>query len=101
MELTKRQTRVVELMGAGLTIEAIGLNLSISPRTVQKHVESIRARLGLKTTYSLAAQAGTMMMAGELMATLESLLNYCTNLEVKREAQKRLAELELKYKVLT
>ena len=44
--LTPREARVLELLAAGLTATAIGHACRISPRTVQKHLENIYAKLG-------------------------------------------------------
>jgi len=42
--LTPRETRVLELLAAGLKATAIGHVCRISPRTVRKHLENIYAK---------------------------------------------------------
>lgn len=44
--LTQRQREVLELLGDGLTVQAIAHRLYLSPRTVGKHLERIYRRLG-------------------------------------------------------
>ena len=44
--LTRRQLEVVELLGMGLTVQAIAHRLNLSPRTVGKHLERVYRRLG-------------------------------------------------------
>jgi DNA-binding CsgD family transcriptional regulator len=44
--LTRRQAQVLQLAMIGRTASAIGRALCLSPRTVEKHLESIYARLG-------------------------------------------------------
>ncbi|MFC4485742.1 MULTISPECIES: response regulator transcription factor [Cupriavidus] len=51
--LSKREKDVLEKLSLGLTAKEIGRNLSISPRTVSKHLENIRAKTGLQTLAAL------------------------------------------------
>lgn len=44
--LTPRQQEILELLGDGLTVQAIARRLSLSPRTVGKHLELLYRRLG-------------------------------------------------------
>ncbi len=44
--LTDRQRQVLELLGDGLTVQAIARRLCLSPRTVGKHLERVYRRLG-------------------------------------------------------
>jgi DNA-binding CsgD family transcriptional regulator len=46
--LTPRQREVLRLVGLGLTDTAIGHRLGCSPRTVDKHLEHIYRRLGVR-----------------------------------------------------
>jgi DNA-binding CsgD family transcriptional regulator len=46
--LTKREQQVAEIAGRGYTIEEIARELVISPRTVEKHLERVRAKLGIR-----------------------------------------------------
>ncbi|HEY2599993.1 MAG TPA: helix-turn-helix transcriptional regulator [Thermoleophilaceae bacterium] len=57
--LTAREVEVLALMAYGWTNNQLGLKLGISPRTVQKHVERINAKLGVSTrTAAVATAAG-------------------------------------------
>ncbi|MFI6326409.1 response regulator transcription factor [Nonomuraea sp. NPDC050556] len=44
--LTKRESAVLRLVAQGLTNGQIARRLEISPRTVEKHVENARGKLG-------------------------------------------------------
>ena len=46
VDLTDRESRILELLADGLTATAIGHACRISPRTVRKHLENIYAKLG-------------------------------------------------------
>jgi pimeloyl-ACP methyl ester carboxylesterase/DNA-binding CsgD family transcriptional regulator len=56
-ELTAREMAVLELVAAGLTNEAIAERLSISVRTVERHVTNIYAKLRLSGKAARAAAA--------------------------------------------
>jgi DNA-binding CsgD family transcriptional regulator len=59
--LTAREVEVLRLMAYGWTNNQLGLKLGISPRTVQKHVERINAKLGVSTrTAAVATAAGVL-----------------------------------------
>lgn len=45
-DLSNRERAVFALVGAGLKSKAIGAALEISPRTVETHIERVRAKLG-------------------------------------------------------
>jgi DNA-binding CsgD family transcriptional regulator len=45
--LTRRQAEVLRLVAGGATDKEVALALGISPRTVQKHLEHVYARLGV------------------------------------------------------
>lgn len=45
-DLTRRQREVLQLLGGGLTVQAIARRLGLSPRTVGKHLERVYRRLG-------------------------------------------------------
>jgi DNA-binding NarL/FixJ family response regulator len=47
--LTRRETEVLHLLAEGHANAAIGLELGLSPRTVEKHVEHILDKLGVKS----------------------------------------------------
>jgi len=44
---TERQREIVELLAAGCSNEEIAERLSISPRTVKAHCDSLRVKLGV------------------------------------------------------
>jgi DNA-binding CsgD family transcriptional regulator len=46
--LTQREAEVLHWMGEGKTNPEIGIILSVSPRTIQKHVEHILAKIGVE-----------------------------------------------------
>ncbi|WP_213571296.1 protein kinase [Rhodococcus sp. USK13] len=53
--LTRRERQVADLIGEGLTNQAIARRLVISPRTAQGHVEHILAKLGFTSRTQVAA----------------------------------------------
>ena len=55
--LTRREMEVLHLLARGLTDREIAEALCISERTVHKHVENIRAKLGVKTRTAVVAEA--------------------------------------------
>lgn len=55
--LTRRESEVLDLIAEGLTNEQIACRLFISKRTVEHHVSSIFAKLGLTTRTEAAAYA--------------------------------------------
>lgn len=56
-KLTAAERRVVELACEGLTNPAIGQRLSISPRTVQRHLYEIFRKVGVASRSALVAEA--------------------------------------------
>jgi DNA-binding CsgD family transcriptional regulator len=57
LPLTQREREVLALVAAGKTNAEIALLLSISPRTVQKHLEHIFDKLGVETRTAAAMRA--------------------------------------------
>ncbi|UGA37369.1 helix-turn-helix transcriptional regulator [Chromobacterium haemolyticum] len=55
--LTPRQAEVLHWLSLGKTNRDIGDILGMSPRTVNKHLEHVFARLGVETRTSAAALA--------------------------------------------
>lgn len=62
--LSARQAEVLELAARGRTNAEIAARMGISPRTVQKHLEHVFDRLGVRTRAGAAARA-VAAMAGE------------------------------------
>jgi predicted ATPase/DNA-binding CsgD family transcriptional regulator len=53
-ELTRREQEIAALVGAGLTNGQVAQRLVISPRTVDAHIASIYAKLGISSRVQLA-----------------------------------------------
>jgi DNA-binding NarL/FixJ family response regulator len=71
--LTQRQREVLELLSDGLTVQAIARRLSLSPRTVGKHLERVYRRLGTSdrlTTVIRAQRYG--LLTGRVVAGVPS-----------------------------
>ena len=62
--LTPREAEVLRWVAAGKTNREIGLILSLSPRTVTKHLEHIFAKLGVETRTAAASRALAVLGAG-------------------------------------
>lgn len=93
----EKEQEIFRLIGQGLPKATICSNLGISPRTVERAFQNLRAKYEASDTFSLYSLAGTSLLVGELMATLETVINYCGESEVRRAAEKRLNELNEKY----
>jgi DNA-binding CsgD family transcriptional regulator len=55
--LTRRQSEVLALVLEGLSSREIGDRLTLSPRTVEKHIDSVYARLGVRNRSQAVAAA--------------------------------------------
>lgn len=55
--LTHRESEILALADRGLTNHQIGSELGVSPRTVDKHLERVYAKLGVPTRTAALAQA--------------------------------------------
>lgn len=55
--LTRRQLQVLELMGDGLSNQAIARRLHISPKTVEHHVSAVLAKLDVRSRTEAALRA--------------------------------------------
>jgi DNA-binding NarL/FixJ family response regulator len=56
-ELTPRETQVLRLVAAGKTNQEVGLELNISDKTVEKHLEGIFGKLGVNSRVEAAVWA--------------------------------------------
>ncbi|PHQ50099.1 hypothetical protein BLA24_21140 [Streptomyces cinnamoneus] len=64
-DLTPRELTVLGLLAEGLTTEAIGRRLAISPHTVNRHLEKVYRKLGTNNRVSTVLLArGTGLVAG-------------------------------------
>ena len=55
--LTPSETKILRLVGEGLTSKEMGLKLGISEATVRKHRENLRSKLGIRNSAEMAAYA--------------------------------------------
>jgi DNA-binding CsgD family transcriptional regulator len=55
--LTRREQEVLELIASGLTNSQIGARLFLSPKTVERHVSSLLAKLGVSSRSDAVASA--------------------------------------------
>ncbi|WP_426005247.1 ATP-binding protein [Paenarthrobacter sp. NyZ202] len=55
IRLTRREKEVAALLGRGFSNREIGVELTISPRTAETHVENILAKFGLENRAQMAA----------------------------------------------
>lgn len=62
--LTPRELAVLELCAHGLTSQAMAHRLTISPRTVEKHLESVYRKLGVRERVSAVQRAQAMGVIG-------------------------------------
>jgi DNA-binding NarL/FixJ family response regulator len=56
-DLSERERDVLELVARGMANEAIGVHLSISVRTVERHLSNVYAKLGVSGKAGRAAAA--------------------------------------------
>jgi DNA-binding CsgD family transcriptional regulator len=59
--LTEREVQVLRLVAYGGTNKQLGVQLGISPRTVQKHLERINSKLGVSTRTAAVAAAASVL----------------------------------------
>ena len=57
--VTTREAQVLRLVAAGLPNKEIAARLHLSPRTVEKHVESLLRKTGARSRTSLALEHGS------------------------------------------
>jgi non-specific serine/threonine protein kinase len=60
--LTRREREIAELVGKGATNGEIARRLSVSPRTVETHVENILAKLGVRSRVEIAVWASKRLV---------------------------------------
>ena len=64
--LTKREREVLDLAGQGLSNQEIGETLGIKPVTVQNHLNSIYAKLGVTSRIQAALKEQILVYIGKL-----------------------------------
>jgi len=57
--ITPREAEVLDLIARGLSNKDIAAALNLSPRTVEKHVESLLRKVGARSRTELVAIAGS------------------------------------------
>ena len=57
--LTERERDIVSLVADGGTAKAIARTMNLSPRTVERHIENSRLKLGASNKAQLVAKAIT------------------------------------------
>jgi DNA-binding NarL/FixJ family response regulator len=62
--LTRRERQVLSLVAAGLTAEACGRRLRLSPRTVHKYLERAYDKLGVHDRVSAVLRAQDLNLLG-------------------------------------
>jgi DNA-binding CsgD family transcriptional regulator len=78
--LSSRELEIADLIGAGLTNREIGELLVISTRTVESHVEHIKAKLGFGRRARIVAWAlDRALKAGESRATVNGRIRKTTD----------------------
>lgn len=61
--LTFREQKILELVSAGQSAKEIAIEIDIAPRTVERHIENIRLKLGARNR----AHLGTMGILSGLL----------------------------------
>lgn len=65
--LTNREREILEYIAIGLSAKEIALELPIAPRTVERHIENIRLKMGARNRahmVMLAIMSGLLKMSG-------------------------------------
>ncbi|GAB5480286.1 response regulator transcription factor [Sphingorhabdus sp. EL138] len=55
--LTRRETEILEYITLGLSAKEVALEINISPRTVERHVENVRLKLRARNRTHMVACA--------------------------------------------
>ena len=79
--LTHRETEVLELAARGLTSKEIALRIGIAPRTVERHIENARLRMGARNRAHLISKAARAGILAAQMPTLLSTLDQQLDLQ--------------------
>ena len=65
--LTQREQEVLEQVAEGLSAKEVARDLSIAPRTVERHIENIRLKLRARNTPHLIALAFSLGALGRVV----------------------------------
>jgi DNA-binding CsgD family transcriptional regulator len=69
IEFTPRETVTLDLLGQGFTAAAIGRRMTISERTVQKHLQRVYTKLGVTDRLAAVRRAESLGVLGPGLAT--------------------------------
>lgn len=64
--LSQRESQVVRLIAAGHTNAEIAVELHVSPKTVERHVSNILAKLGFRSRVQVATAAASGSLGARL-----------------------------------
>jgi len=67
-QLTYRERQMIGLLAAGYTTKGIGTRLGISPKTVEKHISTLKQKMGARTVTQAVARA--LLLLGNDFNTL-------------------------------
>lgn len=69
--LTAREHQILELVAMGQSAKEIAIEISIAPRTVERHIENVRLKLNARNRAHLITQAiclGILTIDGSVSA---------------------------------
>lgn len=84
--LTQRERDVLSLVAAGQSAKTIARTMAISPRTVERHIEDCRLKLGARNRVQLIANAITN---GHLVDEVDPQRSIVTLVDVRMLANSR------------
>jgi two-component system response regulator FixJ len=61
--ISPRENEVIDLLCKGLSFEKIGNALSLSPRTIETHVEKAKKKLGVDNLFQMGLRIGMVRRA--------------------------------------